>query len=133
VPGAGNPQALNRYAMVFNNPLKYTDPSGHDPDNSSCSYDAWIGCGAEGTTLLGDPSLAQVYDLWATGLGGYGQPGETDIHEVLDIYLLPQLPQNPVTSLGPSQSVTFTCNKCAGEERLGPALFKVSAQVIIVR
>jgi RHS repeat-associated protein len=29
VPGAGNPQALNRYAYVFNNPLKYTDPSGH--------------------------------------------------------------------------------------------------------
>jgi RHS repeat-associated protein len=31
VPGAGNPQALNRYALVFNNPLKYIDPSGHDP------------------------------------------------------------------------------------------------------
>jgi hypothetical protein len=29
VPGAGNPQALNRYSYVFNNPLKYTDPSGH--------------------------------------------------------------------------------------------------------
>jgi hypothetical protein len=29
VPGAGKPQALNRYAYVFNNPLKYTDPSGH--------------------------------------------------------------------------------------------------------
>jgi len=37
VPGAGNPQALNRYAYVLNNPLRYTDPSGHwifenDPD-----------------------------------------------------------------------------------------------------
>ncbi len=29
VPGAANPQALNRYAYVLNNPLKYTDPSGH--------------------------------------------------------------------------------------------------------
>jgi RHS repeat-associated protein len=29
VPGAGNPQALNRYSMVLNNPLKYTDPTGH--------------------------------------------------------------------------------------------------------
>ncbi|MBU1747801.1 MAG: discoidin domain-containing protein, partial [Chloroflexi bacterium] len=29
VPGAGNPQALNRYSYVFNNPLKYTDPTGH--------------------------------------------------------------------------------------------------------
>jgi hypothetical protein len=31
VPGAGKPQALNRFAYTFNNPLKYTDPSGHCP------------------------------------------------------------------------------------------------------
>ena len=31
VPGAGNPQALNRYAYVFNSPLGFVDPSGHDP------------------------------------------------------------------------------------------------------
>ncbi len=31
VPGAGNPQALNRYSYTFNNPLRYTDPSGHCP------------------------------------------------------------------------------------------------------
>jgi len=29
VPGAGNPQAFNRYSYVNNNPLRYTDPSGH--------------------------------------------------------------------------------------------------------
>jgi RHS repeat-associated protein len=29
VPGAGNPQALNRYAYTLNNPVKYRDPSGH--------------------------------------------------------------------------------------------------------
>jgi RHS repeat-associated protein len=31
VPDPGNPQSLNRYAYVDNNPLKYTDPSGHCP------------------------------------------------------------------------------------------------------
>jgi RHS repeat-associated protein len=31
VPEPGNPQALNRYSYVYNNPLKYTDPSGHSP------------------------------------------------------------------------------------------------------
>jgi len=38
VPQLGNPQALNRYAYVLNNPLRYTDPTGHmifeeDPDD----------------------------------------------------------------------------------------------------
>jgi hypothetical protein len=29
VPDPRNPQALNRYSYVLNNPLKYTDPTGH--------------------------------------------------------------------------------------------------------
>ncbi len=29
MPEPGNPQALNRYAYVLNNPLRYTDPMGH--------------------------------------------------------------------------------------------------------
>jgi len=29
VPSAGNPQSLNRYAYVLNNPVKYADPTGH--------------------------------------------------------------------------------------------------------
>ncbi|MBC7250364.1 MAG: RHS repeat-associated core domain-containing protein [Anaerolineae bacterium] len=32
VPNPGNPQDLNRYAYVRNNPLRYTDPSGHRVD-----------------------------------------------------------------------------------------------------
>ncbi len=29
VPNPANPQSLNRYAYTLNNPLRYTDPSGH--------------------------------------------------------------------------------------------------------
>ena len=31
VPNFANPQSLNRFAYVLNNPLKYTDPTGHLP------------------------------------------------------------------------------------------------------
>ena len=45
MPDPANPQSLNRYAYVLNNPLRYTDPSGRapqypgdpDPDNAPCS------------------------------------------------------------------------------------------------
>jgi RHS repeat-associated protein len=43
VPGPQNPQAFNRYSYAFNSPLVFVDPTGHDPDNSSCSY-AGDGC-----------------------------------------------------------------------------------------
>jgi RHS repeat-associated protein len=29
VPESGNPQSLNRYSYTYNNPLRYTDPTGH--------------------------------------------------------------------------------------------------------
>lgn len=40
VPSAGDPQSLNRYSYVLNNPLKYVDPSGHCPfgSNGTGSY-----------------------------------------------------------------------------------------------
>jgi len=34
VPEPGNPQALNRYAYVLNNPLRYIDPTGRLPEAS---------------------------------------------------------------------------------------------------
>jgi hypothetical protein len=42
VPGYANPQNLNRYSYVTNNPLRYTDPTGHMLDD---------GCQSEGCSL----------------------------------------------------------------------------------
>jgi len=52
VPSPANPQSLNRYAYTLNNPLRYTDPSGHlTPD--------------ELRHLLGD-SYDYLMELWRT-------------------------------------------------------------------
>jgi RHS repeat-associated protein len=31
IPSYSNPQSLNRYSYVYNSPVKYTDPDGHNP------------------------------------------------------------------------------------------------------
>ncbi len=46
VPGADNPQALNRYAYALNNPLRYSDPTGH------CLADPGRATGALHSSLL---------------------------------------------------------------------------------
>jgi hypothetical protein len=75
LPLPSDPQSLNRYAFVVNNPLKYVDPSGHDPDNSSCSY-AGVGCGRDQARydFILRQSLGSLapkhYRLVQTGKGG---------------------------------------------------------------
>jgi RHS repeat-associated protein len=45
VPSLGNPMAWDRFAYAFNNVLKFTDPSGHNPqcgpDGVFCDNDPW--------------------------------------------------------------------------------------------
>ena len=43
VPAPGYPPALNRYSYVYNNPLKYVDPSGHSAEwfNQQWRDDFW--------------------------------------------------------------------------------------------
>jgi len=43
VPDPGNPQALNRFSYVYNNPVKLVDPTGHDPHYCDSSPDP-AGC-----------------------------------------------------------------------------------------
>jgi|CXWL01.1.fsa_nt_gi RHS repeat-associated protein len=43
VPDYANPQSLNRFAYVYNNPLKYVDPTGHEPQYCDNNKDLEIG------------------------------------------------------------------------------------------
>jgi RHS repeat-associated protein len=42
VPSPGNPQHFNRYSYVRNNPLNFTDPSGHKDCGPACEGDDYI-------------------------------------------------------------------------------------------
>jgi hypothetical protein len=99
VPEPGNPQALNRYAYVYNNLLRYTDPSGHTVDlpcpwcdrpwistqdwpglavdlaKGACAF---LGCHIDPVTgLLWGPSYAEWLQAQTLGLGGLASPVQT--------------------------------------------------------
>jgi len=48
VPSQQDPQALNRYAFAYNNPVSNTDPSGHDPVSAAITF---IGATLTGATI----------------------------------------------------------------------------------
>ena len=75
VPNPNNPQSLNRYAYVTNNPARYIDPSGHkgckDMDDPDCEQE--LGLKKQlmqdildmfGVTLTGDWSLSQMTTIF---------------------------------------------------------------------
>jgi RHS repeat-associated protein len=69
VPGAGNPQALNRYSYVVNNPMRCTDPTGHSPaDMEECWHNGQLTCGGGGIPEGGST------DTLAPG-GSFGETG----------------------------------------------------------
>jgi hypothetical protein len=43
IPNLADPQSLNRYSYCLNNPLKYTDPSGHGDDTPYDNYKRYYG------------------------------------------------------------------------------------------
>ncbi|HRN69209.1 MAG TPA: RHS repeat-associated core domain-containing protein [Promineifilum sp.] len=66
VPEPSNPQSYNRYAYTYNNPVNYTDPSGHcifGIDTAICVAAA-IGAGV---SLIVDYSF-QAYDNYQAGM-----------------------------------------------------------------
>ena len=72
VPDPMNPQAFNRYSYRYNNPVKYTDPSGHcveDSRDDFYDYECW-------------QKADELYDKYgSTGLS-YGALGILSLEEL---------------------------------------------------
>ncbi|GJL64185.1 MAG: hypothetical protein NPIRA04_28390 [Nitrospirales bacterium] len=109
VPNPGNPQSLNRYSYVLNNPLRYTDPSGQVPIT--------LGRG-EITIPLGD----NVGTLTVTSDFGFGYVGSGVPGGQLDITFDPVV--YAILGLVP-ESVRAVLLKFIIEDR--PKLYSVSS------
>jgi RHS repeat-associated protein len=85
VPDPGNPQSFNRYAYAYNNPLKYTDPSGHCAIGDSACWAladdlyqryGWklVGLASNGRWTLEEVQVlwdaATAIELWFANHGG---------------------------------------------------------------
>jgi hypothetical protein len=75
VPGITNPQNLNRYSYVTNNPLRYIDPSGHarieNEFGGGCSTSGYCG----GTIYSPPPSPVNYCDTHPNACSGPGNNG----------------------------------------------------------
>ena len=107
VPSYMNPQSFNRYSYCLNNPLKYTDPSGHDGGYT-------VQLNSNGTYLInyGNVSIACVKESvigWmdaidsgylARWIQGYSSGSSSSL----------PVSNNPVTTTTPSTTPTTTTN-----------------------
>ena len=85
VPDPGNPQDLNRYTYVGNNPTTHNDPSGHCPPNAGC-YEHVVRWQAARTGQLEVTSIGTAQRYWAGILydnylmeGNLGEAAAVDI------------------------------------------------------
>lgn len=73
-----NSQSFNRYSYVWNNPLRYTDPTGE----VSMDQAAEMGLIDTGSGCESDPSCKDVGNIGDDGASGSGKAGDTSTPEM---------------------------------------------------
>jgi len=66
VPDPGNSQALNRYSYVYNNPLRFVDPSGYDPFATE-EWQNWVTAHCNGRDPTDADRQRYLYSLLYVG------------------------------------------------------------------
>ena len=126
-----NPQSLNRYSYVLNNPFRYTDPTGNDaipnPDGS-VYVEEWgltvsLGGGVVTDNILGDSYNSLIDALNAT-MPGYTAMGNNCVGENcsfsanLTLYLDPAIQNLQMDACAYSLSCTRVSNNVRLTERM---------------
>jgi len=75
IPNPANPQTLNRYSYVGNNPATYTDPTGHVAD--FCGHGASVGGCGEFLVAPYDDSVVAYTDAFELTFSIDGGPSKT--------------------------------------------------------
>lgn len=85
VPNAGNPQSYNRYSYVYNNPLNYTDPTGHDGMWCNDPSEATSGCNATPKPKIKQQTSLVTFtgEGWSDGMQEDIKEGANDVAEKL--------------------------------------------------
>ena len=83
VPDSADPQALNRYSYVNNNPVRYVDPTGHDggfTDWDRCAWDP-SACEAAQSRLANADDRDEHRDEKRSDDDGNDLPGSPGVHQ----------------------------------------------------
>ncbi len=121
VPGSTNPQNLNRYGYVLNNPLRYIDPAGHRPVEEQGGTH---GCSNPKYCQNGKPKIPDKPKDNHGGGGSGGEcgvggvvdcpPASAGLHTQLNLPALPILPTHQCTAahpcMGPQVGSPYTQN-----------------------
>ncbi|MDR0766854.1 MAG: RHS repeat-associated core domain-containing protein [Methanosarcinales archaeon] len=96
IPNVYNPQSLNRYAYCYNNPLRYTDPTGHAPHDEFPTLHAAVYDSAGYMVALAKETKFEhaTYYYFENGFYSYADPWHSENNTSVNVHKADNLEHN---------------------------------------